>query len=153
MFHDRAADEYGRNDTSKLGLFIVSVYEKGQVTRLVRSNGRTLGPDEESGLPTRSLRSLHSDECIAAPVGLELRHSWTEEMDIPANGALEEFERKRVRNDYPLFALWEMGAAAFRLPLQDLLDLDTRNRIADMAAKGQRFLFYVYGVPGGRPSK
>ena len=149
MFRDRPADEYGRNDAQKLGLFVVGVYENGHVNHFVRSNGRTLGPDEDSGLPAASLSSLHSDESGAAPVGLELRHDWTEEVVIPANGALEEFERKRVRNDYPLFALWEMGVAAFRLPLQDLLDSMTRNRIQSMAAKGQRFLFYVYGVPMG----
>ncbi|MDP6778181.1 MAG: metallophosphoesterase, partial [Candidatus Latescibacteria bacterium] len=147
MFRDRPADEYGRNDASKLGLFIVRVYEDGQVNRFVRSNGATLGPDEVPGSSVASLHSLHSDECTAAPVGLELRHPWTEEMDIPASGAIEEFGRKRVRNDYPLFALWEMGAAAFRLPLQDLLDPGTRARIEAMAARGQRFRFYAYGVP------
>jgi len=149
MFRDRPADEYGRNDSSKLGLFIVRVCEKGQVTRFVRSHGRTLGPDEGDGLPAQYFRSLHSDECMTASVGLELRHPWTEEMMVPANGAFEEFERKRVRNDYPLFALWEMGAAAFRLPLQDLEDAGTRNRIDAMNVRGQRFSFYVFGVPRG----
>ena len=149
MLRDRPGDEFGRNDAPKLGLFIVRVYENGHVNEFVRSNGRTLGPGEDSGLPAASLHSLHSDECVAAPVGLELRHPWTEEMDIPANGALEEFERKRVRNDYPLFGLWEMGAAKFRLPLQDLLDPGTRKRIETMTARGQRFIFYLYGIPRG----
>jgi hypothetical protein len=74
-------------------------------------------------------------------------------MDIPANGALEEFERKRVRDDYALYALWEMGAASFRLPLQDLLDGHTRKRIRRMSERGQSFVLYCYGVPDGGAAK
>lgn len=138
--------EFGRNDGAKMGFFVVRVYENGQVAQLVRSHGAVMRPDEE---PARTplLRGLHSDEAIAAPVGFELRHPWNEEMDIPANGAIEEFERKRVRNDYALFALWEMGAASFRAPLQDLLEPGARKRIGNMVSKGQTFVFYRYGLP------
>jgi hypothetical protein len=66
--------EYGRNDTGKMGFFVVRVYENGQVTRFIRSNGAVVGPDEYRGKGAAALRSLHSDESFFAPVGFELRH-------------------------------------------------------------------------------
>ena len=41
--------------------------------------------------------------------GLDMRQNWLEVIEIPPSGGLDEFDRKRTRNDYPLMALLEMG--------------------------------------------
>jgi hypothetical protein len=93
------------------------------------------------------LELQHSFGEQPAAVGFDMRHSWANVVEIPASGAVDEFERKRVRNDYPLMALWELGARKMRIPLQDLLDHEVRERIRILAGMGHEFTVYTYNVP------
>src|SRR5690606_29363405 len=61
-----------------------------------------------------------------------------------------EFARKRARNDYPLLALWEMGIGRLRVPLDDLMDEGTAERMAALAQQGARFTVFVFGWPRAR---
>jgi hypothetical protein len=68
-------------------------------------------------------------------------------VEVPPTGALDEFERKRARNDYPLLALWEMGIRKLRVPLQDLEDARVRERMRVLRGLGHEFTVYTLDVP------
>jgi 3',5'-cyclic AMP phosphodiesterase CpdA len=142
-------DQFGRNDEAKLGYFVVRVYEQGHVAENIRSYGRTLAPAERLPVSEETgLAPVHSKESGLLEVGVDMRHPWAEEMEIAPSGALDEFERKIARNDYPLLALWEMGLRLMRVPIQDLLNPRTRRRMEILKAAGHRFQVYLYGLPG-----
>ena len=143
-FRVEPADEYGRNDVAKLGFFAVKVYENGHVNALIRTAGATLGPDESTAASTSTARARHSREAVRAPVGLDLRASWTEWTEIPPSGSLDEFARKRIRNDYPLMALWEMGTQRLRVPLNDAADKAVRSRMRTLRRMGHTYTFYAH---------
>lgn len=145
------AEENGRNDVPKLGFCLVKIYEYGHVCHVVRSYGATIDPGEVPAPAPRRVAGIHSTENSAAPLGVDMRHPWAEVVEIPPTGALDEFERKKARNDYPLMALWEMGIRKLRLPLQDLQDPRVRERMSLLRSLGHEFTVYTLGVPHGRP--
>lgn len=149
MFRIEAADEYGRNDAEKLGWCIVDVYENTHICRICRSGGKTLKEGEipETDLPT--IRNYHTRDRVISPLGVHLRHPWAETIDLPYNGPLDEFIRKRVRNDYTLLALWECGIRNLRVPLSDLLDETIRRRMQALVEMGHCFTVFSCGVPSG----
>lgn len=140
-------DEQGRNEREKLGYFVVEVHEHGHVAHFVRTHGREREPDA-TGAPPRRLPPVHVKTNAVAPVGVDLRHPWQEVLEVAATGGVQEFERKKVRNDYPLLALWEMGVRTVRIPLHDLLDAHLRGRMETLCALGHRFIVHHFGVPG-----
>jgi 3',5'-cyclic AMP phosphodiesterase CpdA len=144
------ADQRGRNDLPKLGFFVVKIYESGHVCHLERTYGATLAPGGALAAPRARVSVLHARENTRAPLGVDLRHPWAEVVEVPPTGALDEFERKRSRNDYPLLALWEMGVRKLRVPFQDLEDPRVRERMRDLRALGHEFTVYTLDVPRGR---
>jgi hypothetical protein len=143
-------DQYGRNDEPKLGYFMVRVYETGHVADNVRTYGRTLAPGETLAEPVGPApAAVTTKESALVGVGVDMRHPWAEEVEIAPSGALDEFERKKARNDYPLLALWEMGLRRMRVPIQDLVDPRVRRRMEILRAVGHSFQVYCYGLPGG----
>lgn len=141
-------DEFGRNDDPKLGYFIVRAYESGHVAENVRTYGRTLKAGEPLASPGNTmLARVHTKESELVNVGVDMRHPWAEVMEIAPSGALDEFERKVARNDYPLVALWEMGLRRMRVPMQDLLSERIRRRMDLLQRVGHRFQVYCYGLP------
>ena len=48
---------------------------------------------------------------------VDMRHAWTEELNVAPSGAVDEFRRKKARNDYPIMAMWEMGLRGLRVSL------------------------------------
>jgi 3',5'-cyclic AMP phosphodiesterase CpdA len=143
-------DGHGRDEGPKLGFFVVRIYERGHVCHVERTYG--IGLDPGQTLPPASPRvaAQHTRENRRAPFGVDMRHPWTEVVEIPPTGALDEFERKRARNDYPLMALWEMGLRKLRVPFQDLEDPRTRARMRDLRRLGHTFTVYTLEVPNGR---
>ncbi|HVL10290.1 MAG TPA: metallophosphoesterase [Burkholderiaceae bacterium] len=140
------ATEFGRGDADKFGYFIVDVYTRGHVAHPVRTMGRY----SEAGAPAAPRRTLHLTHPKTATfddVGVELRHPWTERMQITATGGVQEFGRKWARNDYPLLALWEMGARLSKVTDMDLHDPEARARMAQMARFGHRYIVTTLGVP------
>lgn len=139
--------DYGRDDTPKLGYYIVDVHQRGHVAHFIRSDGAE-APANVSGSLDAPRSPVHTKTNLAAAVGVDMRHAWIEWTDIAATGGVQEFERKRTRNDYPLIALWEMGCRKLRVPLQDLLDPPVRERMRLLRRLGHRFTAYVFGTPG-----
>ncbi len=141
--------ENGRNDEAKLGYFVVKVYDNGHVAHVVRTHGATVGEGEALPRGPERLATPHTKENRIAPLGVDLRHPWAEVMEIAAGGAVDEFERKRARNDYSMMALWEMGIRNLRVPIQDLADANARRRMEILKRVGHRFTVFTYDVPEG----
>lgn len=137
----------GRNDLPKLGYFLVEVYENGHIAHNVRSYGEMLAEGEAFAEVPPRLPAVHSRDDSPASIGVQLRHPWNEVTTIPHNYALDEFMRKKVRNDYPLMALWEMGVKKLRTPVGDLVDADSLQRMRDLKAVGHEFTVFTYGTP------
>ncbi|MBI4591498.1 MAG: metallophosphoesterase [Candidatus Rokubacteria bacterium] len=141
--------EHGRNDLPKLGYFLVRIYERGHVCHVVRTYGATVEPGQTLAPGVEGVPSLHTKENHRAPLGLDLRQPWAEIVEIPPSGAVDEFGRKKARNDYPVMALWEMGIRKLRVPVQDVEDLRIRERMRVLRSLGHQFTVYTFGVPEG----
>ncbi|MEX2450902.1 MAG: metallophosphoesterase [Rhodospirillales bacterium] len=150
LFRIEPADQFGRNDAEKLGFFLVNVYEHGHAARLVRTNGLELALGEKIATRKPRITTYHAKEMSMAPVGVHLRHPWNETTDLPYNGPMEEFSRKRVRNDYTLLALWELGIRKIRVPLSELLDEKTRDRLAALRRIGHQITVFAFEPPTGK---
>jgi len=134
FFRVEPTREIGRFDPAKLGFFWVDVFADRHVPSLVRSN------DDH---PHRA----HSWNTSGSTVTMDLRIPWCDQVDIPTPWGLEIFERKHVRNDYPLAALWGMGVRDLRIPISDLLDLRVSDRVKLLSALGHRFTVVMFGLP------
>ena len=134
LFRTTPTREMGSFDPAKLGFFWVDVYPDRHVPYLIRAS------DE---LPYRT----HSWNSNGSSVTLDLRMPWCDEVDIPSAWGVEIFERKHVRNDYPLAALWEMGVTDLRIPIFDLLNPRISNRVKQLSALGHRFTVVMFGLP------
>lgn len=135
------ANQYGRNDEGKFSYALIDVFEQGHRLRVCPTEGQVL----DMGAPLKPV--IFSNGGAANPLTLHLRHGWGRALDMPYNGPMEEFSRKRARNDYMLLRLWQMGIASVRTPLSDLLDPEYGPRVHDFHAAGIRFTFFCPGVP------
>lgn len=145
MYRVEPGAERGRDDAAKLGFLLVDVHERGHVAHPIRTNGACLAPGAVADIDG-ALPPVHPSTLARSPLGLDLRHAWAEVTDV-APGAMDEFARKTVRNDYPLMALWEMGIRRLRVPLGDLRDPRIRARMHDLVQCGHQFTVHVHGVP------
>lgn len=158
-------DQAGRNDKAKLGYFVVHVYARGHLCEIVRTYGKTLDQDaaqseyaqssyaqgiSAQSLATAEIGSLHPRLNPHPALGFDMRQNWMEIVEIPPTGGLDEFDRKEVRNDYPLMALWEMGVRKLRVPLRDLQVAGNRERMRQLQRQGQEFTLFSFGVPDAR---
>ena len=148
-----AADEYGRNDTPKLGFALLEVYENGHLCRLVRTQGRRIAANARGHAMFTRPRSLrlpfppHPRQHLAPTLGFDMRKDWLSSVAIPPAGGLDEFDRKTARNDYPLLALWEMGVNHIRIPRADVDTPSRVKRLRDLKCQGMRYTLFTYGVP------
>ena len=133
--------ENGRDDPSKLGVLVVEVTADGHATRPIRSFGSTVGVEA----PPVSL-DVSLAPAWQSPIGVTLRHGWADIHDFPTAG-LDEFRRKRVRNDGPLLALWEARINNVRVPISDLHEPAKLERIRHLTDRGMRFSITSAGVP------
>ncbi len=139
-------NEFGRGDVGKFGYCVVDVHERGHVMRLVRTDGRTQPPGTAYA-PRRVPPPASVKAASFTGVGVELRHPWAEVLEIPSTGGVQEFGRKPARNDYPVMALWEMGARLLKVPDHDITQASVRERAKLMHAVGHRFIATSFGVP------
>jgi hypothetical protein len=145
MYRIDGGDQKGRNDAAKLGFLTLEIYETGHVAHYHRSYGATLAKGGEA--PEAPAARPHIKTATNVGLMVDLRRSWAEEMVVAPSGAVDEFQRKLARNDYPLMALWEMGLRGLRVPFQDLADPRLRGRMQLMTDVGHRFQVYLYGLP------
>ena len=132
----------GRNDIAKIGYFLVLVYQNGHVCHFRSTLGRELPGQTSlnSDDPSKCIVAYHPREMVRYPVGFDMRHAWNEVTEIAPSGALDEFHRKAVRNDYPLLSLWQMGIGLMRVPAQDLDSADTLARMRTLKHSNHEFV-------------
>lgn len=140
-----ADSEFGRDDKAKLGFLMVEVFHHGHTVQFVRTHGEELAAGDQ---PKASTPLALTPRAIQHPrIGFDLRQNWAEITEILPSGGLDEFDRKRVRNDYQLLALIEMGVKDVRIPLSDLRDAERCERIKDLSHLGLRFTLFGIGIP------
>lgn len=139
MFRVSPAPEYGRDDAGKYGVTFVDVLEHGHRVRIVPTDGIEAG----DGAPKAAAQAPARGGKLTA----HLRHDWATPLALPFNGPMEEFSRKRARNDGLLIRLWQMGIRTLRTPLVDLLDPATRARMEDVHATGIVFKLFTMQPP------
>jgi 3',5'-cyclic AMP phosphodiesterase CpdA len=146
MFRIGPADEYGRNDNAKLGYAIVNVDDEKFHIKLYRSYGKTL---KDGGELTEisTIQEFVPFESFNTNFGVHYRHPFIEITDLPYMAPIDEFVRKRTRNDYPQLALNEAGIRTIRLPLEDLKSPEIRQRIVELHELGHRYGFFSVNVP------
>jgi len=140
----RPPAENGRDDPPKLGIFIVDVAADGHTVRPVRSYG-SVSTNQALPVPLETML----DPEWESPIGVTLRHGWMTVTDFPTAG-LDEFTRKRIRNDAPILALWEARIRDVRVPLEDLATPDGVERMRDLTSRDARFSVFSAGVPDRR---
>jgi len=145
MYRIDGGDQKGRNDAAKLGFLTLEIRENGHVAKYHRSYGATLAPKDGAARPVAQRPHVKTGGLSHAFV--DMRHAWAEELVVAPSGAVDEFRRKRARNDYPLMAMWEMGLKGLRVPIQDLADPRIRRRMEIMVGLGHLFQVYLYGMP------
>ena len=145
MYRVDGGSQQGRNDGAKLGHVTLEIHEKGHVAHYHRSYAGCLREGEIATRPV--VLRPHVKTTSLSNIYVDMRHAWTEEMNIAPSGAVDEFRRKKARNDYPVMAMWEMGLRGLRVPIQDLMDPTTKNRMEVMCAVGHKFHVYRYGIP------
>ncbi|MFT5445642.1 MAG: 3',5'-cyclic AMP phosphodiesterase CpdA [Gammaproteobacteria bacterium] len=138
--------EFARGDPERYGYFLVEVFDDGHVAYSIRTMGAQAAVDAPV-VVRPSLTLAHPKSSALCQVGVELRHPWAETMQITATGGVQEFGRKWARNDYPLQALWEMGARLAKVPDIDLAEPHTAHRMQLLAAAGSQFIVTCLAEP------
>jgi 3',5'-cyclic AMP phosphodiesterase CpdA len=144
MYRVEPGDQNGRNDAAKLGYGRLTVYESGHVLDVIRTNGIAIAANGDGEAPLCG-EPINSRLVDFDRVGIDMRQPWAEIVEITPSGGIDEFERKKARNDYPLLAMWEMGIRRMRLPIQDLVDPSVRRRIELLREVGHIAHFHCYG--------
>ena len=142
--------EGGRSDLAKLGYFVIQVHEHGHFCQWVRTFGAIAEPDSADTAPVQQVPAIHPLQNPHSRFGFDMRQNWLEEVEIPPSGSLDEFDRKRMRNDYALMALVETGVRRVRIPATDLLIPEHRARLEDCACLGFQFTLFSFGFPDKR---
>ncbi|MCY4228243.1 MAG: metallophosphoesterase [Gammaproteobacteria bacterium] len=144
MFRVSPGNQFGRDDQPKLGYFLVHVFEQGhefEFIRCVETQVKAGHPDRRYSLAVNRYRSRSETRPV---LGIELRDDWQDLACIPPSGALDEFDRKTVRNDYALLALWDMGIQRIKITVSDLIEERRRKRLEELVHLGFRFTLYSF---------
>ena len=146
MFHVAPADdENGRNDVNKLGFSLLEIRERGHRLSTIRTYGLTEERDDTVVSRPLSL-STSVQDVLTSGVGASLRHTWAKVTYMPCD-SLDEFARKPIRNDYLLQALGELDIRKLRVPIGDLGDPETLERIRVLKRLGHEFTVFSIGTP------
>jgi len=133
LFKSEPAAEFGRNDAAKLAITMVDVYPDNYQIRIIDTQG--IENDNNNLELIQGMAHTPSEKNIT----LHMRHPLHETIELPYNGPMEEFTRKRARNDYPLLRLMQMGIYQLRIPIHDLMGEASRKRIEEISGLGFRF--------------
>ena len=134
-------EEFGRNDTAKLGYFIVKVFTGRHEIVPIRTYGEiSIHPE------TTDKDLLLLTDCKVWMLGVSLCQGWVRRVELAVDG-LDEFKRKETYRDGLLIALLELGVTSLRVPLADLANADVRRRLSDFVRLGFGFTVYSLDSP------
>ena len=146
MFHVAPADkENGRNDVNKLGFSLLDIKQYGYTLSTIRTYGLTKERDDTVVSQPISLAKA-ARNLKTSGVGTTLRHTWANTIYMPCD-SLDEFSRKPIRNDYLLQGLGELDIVKLRVPIGDLADKNTLDRIRVFKRLGYAFTVFSIGIP------
>ena len=148
MFHVSPGDQFGRDDQPKLGYLLLHIYEHGHEFELVRCMDSTTNKSHANRMNALPINHRRPRSETQPVLGIELRDDWQDLVSIPPSGALDEFDRKTVRNDYALLALWDMGIQRLKVTVSDLVDDRRRHRLEELVQLGFRFTLYSFEPSG-----
>lgn len=127
LYRTAALSEWGREDPFKVGFLWVTVRPDGLAVDMVAI--RDLTAFEEGRLPLRPDRR-------SVNLGVTLRHDWAEVIDLPLNPPTGTFSRRRLRDDYTMRMILELGVGEVRVPAADLIAAERRRRAGDLRDLG-----------------
>lgn len=136
-------EEFGRNDLARFGFHVVDVYEDTHTVHWIQ----TFGAAHSGGATVRPELPLLHPRGISAPLGVDVRSGFADAKTVAITGVVNEFSRKKVRNDYLPARLCALGLRELRVPLTDLDDPATAARIRDLTGFGHRFTLFGFGLP------
>ena len=120
--------EQGRDDTGKLGFYLLRVYPDRTDAHFVRTNGEMILPSRDRVVTCPSAALPNS------PIGITLRHPITPAAELPLTYPF--VVRQKVRNDQHFLACIELGVTSVRFPWRDLLDPFQRKRLEMLQSEG-----------------
>lgn len=129
-FSSAAPPEQGRDDTGKLGYFLVRVHGDGPRVHRIRTNGAEGEPDKDAAYVVSRLPA----DLPGSPLGVMARHQIAPTGVVPL--AWPSMMRQPMRNDYPLLACLELGIRHLRGPASDLSDPQQRERLRLLRDEG-----------------
>ena len=138
IFPIEPAPEFGRNDIGKFSVSLVEITKKNHRLIFLPTEGKITKFKKN-----QNFSNLKNNKCRLTP---HMRHNWAGSVDLPYNGPMEEFSRKRARNDYPLMRLWQMGIQTVRTPISDLSNKNFLKRMHDWNAVGIKFSLFKQGA-------
>ena len=119
--------EQGRDDTGKLGFYLLRIRADHTDIHFIRTKGETKRPARD-----RLITCTSAD--MSSPVGITFRHPITPIAEVPI--AYPSVIRQKVRNDQHLLACIELGAKFVRFPWRDLRDSIQRTRLEMLRTEG-----------------
>ena len=119
--------EQGRDDTGKLGFYLLRIRADHTDIHFIRTKG-------ETKRPARDRLVTCTSATLSSPIGLTLRHPITPIAEVPI--AYPSVIRQKVRNDQHLLACIELGAKFVRFPWRDLRDSIQRTRLEMLRTEG-----------------
>ena len=136
MYASPSPLEGGRDDINKLGFFLIKIDGDEIVWKFYRTFGG------ENAMQRQSPVAHCPKDKRNVSFGADMRLPWITNHEIPPSGALDEFYRKTVRNDYTFLALYELGINRLRLPFNDLFQADVCKRLTQIKKFGFEYTFY-----------
>jgi len=137
-------DEFGRNETAKLGFFLVRVYTDSHEVLPIRTYGT--GKLVAGNPQLEPYQIVGENSQNSQMLGATLRRGWGRRVELAADG-LDEFKRKEAYRDWLLISLLELGVKSLRVPFADLAGTDVRQRLSDFVKLGFEFTVYSLGMP------
>lgn len=134
-------EEFGRNETGRLGFALLDVLAEGHALHPVMTEGT-----EDSGPPPTCFPA-HPRRGAAPLIGVPLHHPWAEVVALPTNPPTAPFRRRLARDDRTIQLLWRLGLGRARIPQDDLAEEAVRARVALLAGQGFRIWLATQGVP------
>ncbi|MGA1197897.1 MAG: metallophosphoesterase family protein, partial [Candidatus Latescibacterota bacterium] len=128
LFASAPPPERGRDDTNKLGFYLMRVFKDRTDAHFIRTHGA------ETQSPHNRFISCTSASLPTSPIGLTLNHPITPTGEVPL--AYPSAVRTPVRNDLLFLSAIELGATSVRFPWRDLLNPFLRTRLQMLKSEG-----------------
>jgi predicted phosphodiesterase len=128
LFASAPPPERGRDDTDKLGFYLMRVFPDRTDAHFIRTHGA------QKQSPHQHLVTNISASLSKSPIALTLSHPITPTGEVPL--AYPSAVRTTVRNDLHFLSAIELGATSVRFPWRDLLNPFLRTRLEMLKSEG-----------------